>query len=141
MFSRLIVLCFICLLTVSCATQGSNQELYQQLGKQKGITTIVDRLIVNIAQDDLIRPRFVDVDIDLFREHLIEHFCQLSGGPCEYTGGEMSEVHRGLDINDAEFNRLVVLLRRAMNTEDVSYQAQNHLLSILAPMYRDITYQ
>ncbi len=133
-------LLFACLL--SCTPLKPKQsDLFQQLGQQQGISGIVDQLILNIAKDELIRQRFVDVDISLFREHLIEHFCAISGGPCDYTGGEMAEVHRGLNINDAEFNRLVELLRNAMNKESISYKAQNHLLSILARMYYDVTYQ
>lgn len=134
------LLCF-CLLVTSCARQAATQNLYQDLGQKAGITNIVDELILNISQDELIRPRFKDVDIVLFRQRLIEHFCELSGGPCDYSGGEMAEVHKGLDINDAEFNRLVELLRAAMNNHGVSYQAQNEMLSILAPMHSDVTYQ
>ncbi|GAA4356837.1 group 1 truncated hemoglobin [Kangiella marina] len=125
---------------MSCAYH-QKPSLYQQLGEKEGIANVVDNLALLIASDPMLRPRFVDVDLFLFRTHLIEQLCKVSNGPCEYTGGSMKEVHRGLDISDAEFNRLVTHLREAMTKEQIPYVAQNELLSKLAPMHSDVTYQ
>lgn len=125
----------------ACAYHADKGTMYQQLGEKQGITGVVDKLLVLIARDELLNKRFVDVDIPIFREHLIEQLCQVADGPCEYTGGTMSEVHRGLNISDSEFNRLVTHLREAMTQQQIPYVTQNRLLSTLAPMHSEVTYQ
>ncbi|RDX35786.1 group 1 truncated hemoglobin [Kangiella sp. HD9-110m-PIT-SAG07] len=125
----------------ACTFHQAGDDLYQQLGEKEGISHVVDNLIVLIAEDDELKSRFVDVDIPLFRKHLIQQLCQVANGPCEYSGGNMTDVHRGLAITDAEFNQLVTHLRLAMSQQNIPYTAQNHLLSKLAPMHSEVTYQ
>lgn len=128
------------LLALGGCTFTKEPSLYERLGEKAGIERVVNNLIIGIAQEDKIRHYFIDVDIPLFRENLIIHLCQVANGPCYYEGLSMEEAHKGLNINDADFNTVVSLLRSAMNKEGIAYTDQNDLLSRLAPMHKDITY-
>jgi len=128
------------LLLVACAPPAppADDRLYRDLGERPGIAAIVDETLDNIAQDSRIVALFADSDIGRLEEKLVEQICNISGGPCEYTGDSMREVHADLDIDAAEFNAFVEDLRDAMATLEVPESARNRLLARLAPMRDDI---
>jgi len=116
----------------------ADDSLYQALGALPGISAIVDDLLVSTDVDPRLKPFFEGVSHKRLRQKLIEQFCSLSGGPCQYTGRTMKESHQGLGIDQAAFNALVEDLQSAMDRQHVSYHAQNRLLALLAPMSHDV---
>ena len=128
------------LLLCSCA-QSSKPSLYEQLGGEPGIAAITDGLLQHIAQDKRIVHHFADTDIERFRTLLAEQLCNISGGPCQYTGGTMQEIHTGFNITLADYDALVEGLIDVMQQQNISISAQNQLLALLAPMYKDIVYR
>lgn len=137
-----IVVALIVLLLAACAVPSPlstpKDQLYRDLGEQSGIEQIVDGLLDNIARDDRIFDVFKDTKIEHLRAMLIQQFCHLSGGPCEYTGVSMEKSHGGLHITEAQFNALVEDLILAMEREHIAVSAQNRLLALLAPMRSQI---
>ncbi|MFT3929348.1 MAG: group 1 truncated hemoglobin [Spongiibacteraceae bacterium] len=131
---------FIVIAVAGCATTPQDQ-LYRDLGGQPGIEKLVDAFLDNIANDDRIFHFFKDTKIDHFRRMLIEQFCNVSGGPCQYTGDTMEKSHGGMHIDEAQFNALVEDLQLAMEREHISVGAQNRLLKILAPMRPQIIHR
>jgi hemoglobin len=53
-------------------------------------------------------------------------------GPCQYNGDTMIDIHTGMNITERDFNRVVEMLIKAMEDEEISYQTQNKLLFKLA---------
>jgi len=117
-----------------CASLQSQDQLYRDLGGQRGVENIVDGLLDNIATDDRIFDQFREADIDHLRSKLIEQICAISGGPCTYSGDSMEKSHDGKHITEAHFNALVEDLILAMEKQRVPVAAQNRLLAELAPM-------
>ncbi len=116
----------------------NDDDLYQALGGEAGITAIVDQFLWNLADDERINTHFVETNIQRFRTKLIEQFCELSGGPCVYSGDTMKLSHGGMGIDHAAFNALVEALIEAMEAKNVATGPQNRLLALLAPMHADI---
>ncbi|WP_322407295.1 group 1 truncated hemoglobin [Idiomarina sp. PL1-037] len=114
------------------------QSLYQQLGQQQGIETIVEEMLYRVGGDDRIAHHFDGVDIMRVHKLISEQVCDLSGGPCNYSGEDMKTSHRNMGVNNSDFNALVEHLIAAMEKEDVPVSAQNQLLGVLAPMHSDI---
>lgn len=125
-------------LVAACSTVPTQPTLYERLGEQDGITAIVDNLLYEIGGNDTLLPFFAKTDIGRFREKLIEQLCQVSDGPCEYTGDSMAQVHAGMGLDDRHFNALVTDLVVAMDEAGVATGAQNDLLSRLVPMYDEV---
>ncbi|MDP5142537.1 group 1 truncated hemoglobin [Rheinheimera baltica] len=132
---------FIFVLLISGCSQQITPSLYQQLGAEAGIEAIVDGLLYEIEHDKRIVHHFADTDIARFRRLLAEQLCQLSGGPCVYTGGTMQESHTGFNISLADYDALVEGLISVMQRQNISIAAQNQLLALLAPMYKDVSYR
>tara|TARA_R110000868_G_scaffold101116_6_gene278450 strand:- start:3711 stop:4151 length:441 start_codon:yes stop_codon:yes gene_type:complete len=127
----------------SCATNTTpaDDSLYQAMGEQAGINRVVEGLLYRIADDARIVHHFADTDILRLQEKLQEQICVEAGGPCEYTGDSMIDVHAGFDISQGDFNALVEDLIAAMDDEGLSVRVQNRLLKRLAPMRGDIIYR
>lgn len=127
---------------IGCQTTGNSAkpspDLYQQLGKRTGIADIVEDLLYLIVEDDRINEHFAGVDVQQFHTNLTDQLCNLSGGPCTYTGRGMRDSHADMNITDTEFNALTENLILAMDKNDVSTNAQNRLLEQLVPLYPDI---
>jgi len=118
--------------------QSPDKSLYEKIGGQAVIENLVDEFIKNIANDKQVFHYFKKSDVTHFRNGFISHFCDVIDGPCEYKGDSMVDIHTGMNINEADFNRIVELLIDAMEKVGINYQLQNEVLSRLAPMRKDI---
>ena len=128
-------------LALTACQHSPESSLYQRLGGESGVEKIVDGVLYGIEHDQSIVHHFEDTDIPRFRRLLIEQFCELSGGPCKYTGVSMQESHTGFQITQAHFDALVNHLITAMQQQKVAIEAQNEFLAMLAPMYKDVVYR
>lgn len=135
----LILLFTVCLLLSSCATQNGNT--YQQLGGQAKIEEIVDNFIYEIEFDPVLFEFFKDSDINRFREKLIEHLCLLTGGPCQYTGDTMEQVHAGMNISESTYNHGVDLFINAMTKAEIPHPIQNKVLATMIHTREQMIYQ
>lgn len=123
-----------------CQSLNTSATLYDELGGMPVIEKITDNFINEISFDQQIAAHFKETKIERFREKLIEQLCNVSGGPCKYTGDSMLDVHQKMNITEGEFNRTVDLLINAMNQAGVAHRTQNKLIARLAPMRPDIIY-
>ncbi len=111
---------------------------YQAFGEKAGLVKIMDDFMVNLLADPRTKPFFENSDQTRVKAQLVDQFCFILGGPCEYKGAKMKPMHANLGINREQFNALVEQLQNAMDKHKVPFRAQNQLLAILAPMHRDI---
>jgi truncated hemoglobin YjbI len=127
----------------------ADDTTYQGLGGKAGIKNIVDTFIPLLLADVRVKDSLADFDMAQLNARLQEQFCELSGGPCRYTGKyrdkgvdgavrDMRSVHQDLNISNAQFNALTEDLQRAMEQNAVPNRVANRLIAQLAPMQRDI---
>ena len=116
----------------------AEDTLFVDLGGQAGIDRIVDASVENYLADDRIKSIFDESNMDRVRAQFKVQFCQIAGGPCQYTGHNMAEAHRGLKLTNADFNAVVEDLQDAMDKVGVPFATQNRFLARLAPMQRHV---
>ena len=117
---------------------AADAPFYQDLGGQAGIGAIVDEFVAIMVKDARVAATFDGVDMDRLHAKLAEQFCVAAGGPCQYTGKSMAEVHEDMKVNRAQFNASVEDLQLAMERRGVPSRVQNRLLARLAPTQRAI---
>jgi hemoglobin len=117
---------------------GAEAALYDRLGGQSGVAAIADALIDRVSTDPKLGRSFKDSKLDRIKTLLAEQICELSGGPCHYSGDSMKQVHAGHHISEAEFFGMVTDLRQVLKERHVSQGATNELLRLLAPMKHDV---
>jgi hemoglobin len=112
----------------------ADQSLYQRLGGKEAITAVVDDFIGNVAADARINKRFANANIPRLKMLLVEQICAASGGPCTYTGRDMTTAHTGMNIQSAEFDALVEDLVKSLDKFKVPEREQGELLGALGGM-------
>ena len=112
----------------------ADQSLYQRLGGKEAITAVVDDFIGNVAGDARINKRFANANIPRLKTLLVEQICAASGGPCTYTGRDMTTAHTGMNIQSAEFDALVEDLVKSLDKFKVPERETGELLGALGGM-------
>jgi hemoglobin len=126
------------LLFLGAVGAHAKSSLYDRLGGESGVAAIADSLIDRVASDPKLGQSFKDTNLKHIKTMLAEQICDLSGGPCRYSGDSMKESHAGHHISEAEFYGMVADLRDILRERRVSIGATNELLRLLAPMKRDV---
>ena len=127
-----------CIVPQTQAGQETTKTLYDRLGGKAAITAVVDQFVTNVADDKRINARFSTTDIPRLKKNLVDQVCMASGGPCTYSGRDMTTTHAGMKITTADFNALVEDLVASLNKFKVSETEKKDLLGILGPMKKDI---
>lgn len=131
------------LLTTSVRAQegvktSDDASSFKAFGGKAGLVNIMEDFMVNLLKDPRTKTFFENVDQQHIKEQLVEQFCFILNGPCEYKGAKMKPIHANIGVNRENFNALVEQLQFAMDKHNVPFRAQNKLLAVLAPMHRDI---
>lgn len=130
---------FAVVLLAACAQ--SEPSLYQRLGGTPGIAAVVDDFVDNVRADPMIGKRFQGADIAHTKQMLTELICQDSGGPCTYSGRSMKDIHRGMDISDAEFNDMAGDMAKTLDKFKLPQREKADVLNLLASLRGDIVGQ
>ena len=132
---KLALLSIFTILFIACAHQ---RTLYDRIGGMPVLQAITDSFIERFSDDTRVAPTFAKSDIKRFRKFFAEQLCDVSGGPCKYSGRDMKTTHDGLHLTESQFNAIVEDLEDAMNRQRIAIELQNELIAKLAPMRKDI---
>lgn len=120
------------------ATPLTDAQTFAAFHGKPGLDRIVDSLIQSNLDDPRITDIFKEIDRERLHRTLVEQFCYLLNGGCDYTGRDMVTAHKDMGLTTADMGALVENLQKAMDKEGVGFGAQNRLLAKLAPMKRTI---
>jgi hemoglobin len=125
----------------AAATPMNDDAVLKAFHGKEGLARITSDLVDRNVADPRIKDIFAAADLVRLKRTLSEQFCYILAGPasqggCDYTGKDMTSVHKDQGITARDFNALVENLQWAMEKEGVPFAAQNKLLAKLAPMSR-----
>jgi hemoglobin len=135
------VLVAVALAACAGAPKPPDATLWDALGREAGVTRVVEDTIRRAHADPAIADLFAATDDAYLRDRLVEQVCAAGGGGCAYTGLPMEEAHSGMAITDAEFDLFVAHLVAALDAAAVPEDARQRLLALLAPMRPEIVGQ
>lgn len=108
--------------------------LYDKLGQEPGITSVIDNFIGIVAGDARINHFFAHANIPRLKTLLVQLLGTASGGPQKYEGRDMKASHAGMGVRVADFNALAEDLYAAMDKSNVPFSTQQQVMAMLAPM-------
>ena len=132
------VLAALLLVSVPGESVAGAHLVYERIGYQSGVETLVDSFLANVPGDDRVNGRFADTDMAQLRGHLIDQVCEATDGPCTYTGKSMREAHAGMGITEAEFAIIAGHFAAAMEQAGVSASDHAAIMGVLSAMQDDI---
>jgi hemoglobin len=130
--------------TQTARAQVTRPSLYERLGGAYSIATVVDdfieRLLVNatLNANPAIKEARVRVPKAGLKFHVTALVCEVSGGPCKYTGRAMKESHQHLNISQAEWDAMVVDFKATLDKFHVPQREQQELITIVGSTKNDI---
>ncbi len=119
-------------------------SLYERLGGVYNIAVVVDdfieRLLVNetLNANPAIRAARQRVPAAGLKYHVTALVCEVTGGPCKYTGRDMKTAHAHLNISQTEWDAMVADFRTTLNKFKVPLREQEELIQIVASTKKDI---
>lgn len=128
--------------TPAAPVMPATKTLYERLGGEASVKAVVDKFIEFVATDPAINSFFAETvaqnRVDALKMNLVNQIGEASGGPQKYTGKNMVEAHKGMNIQNADFDALVGDLVKALDFYKVPEQEKSELLGVLGPMRSDI---
>jgi hemoglobin len=124
--------------------QPATKSLYERLGGVYNIATVVDdfieRLLVNatLNANPAISEARGRVPKAGLKFHVTALVCEVTGGPCKYTGRSMKESHDRLNINEAQWQAMVADFRKTLDKFKVPAKEQDELVAIVESTKKDI---
>jgi hemoglobin len=120
------------------------KSLYERLGGVYAISAVVDdfieRLLVNgtLNANPAINDARQRVPKQGLKFHVTTQVCQVTGGPCQYTGRDMRMAHAHLHISEREWQAMLADFRASLNRFDVPAAEQGELVDIVNSTKADI---
>lgn len=125
-------------------TDSAEPTLYERLGGLSAIALVIDDFVDVFIADPLImanpavRERKTPNAAPYVKYQVTTLVCEATGGPCTYTGLGMRDAHRGLNVSEAEWDRMVEIFSSTLNRHGVPEREQQELFAILGPTKDDI---
>ncbi len=107
------------------------RTLFDRLGGQDGIAAVVDALLVNIGADGRINMYFNNLDQVRFKTNMTGFFCEKTGGPCSYAGGEIKRVHKSLQVSAVDFDAMMETTAKTLDEKGVAEADKKELMDIM----------
>ena len=124
--------------TRAATAEAPPRRLFDRLGGKVAIEAVIDDFLGRAAGDETINSGFAVGHVPRLRQRLVELVCAASGGPCTYSGRDMTTVHAGMKITSAQFDSLVGHLVATLDKFKVPAGEKGELLGLLGPMRSSI---
>ena len=119
----------------------SDGSLYERLGGRSGISQIVADFVDGFGSNSQLRrqnPRIALASGRLNKSRVTDFVCKLTGGPCDYKGRSLKQVHGPIGITDADWTIGGEELEKALNRQNVKKMDQDEFLSMIQRLKPDI---
>lgn len=129
---------------IATAQEADTKPLYERLGGLKGITVVVDdfinRLVANeqLNENPAINAGRKSSPAPYLKFQVSQLICELSGGPCKYTGKAMKESHAHLNISEKEWDVMAKEFQESLNKFEVPAAEQKELFDMVGKTKADI---
>ncbi|NVK44506.1 MAG: group 1 truncated hemoglobin [Oceanospirillaceae bacterium] len=129
---------------VTAQDETKPPSLYDRLGGLAPITVVVSDFIDVLVPDEVLNANpAIDaarkaVPAPYLKYRVTSMVCQVTGGPCEYTGRDMKTAHAHLNITAAEWDRMVELFKQVLAKHQVPEAESGELLEIVGSTRGDI---
>ena len=126
---------------VAQANQQAEKTLYERLGGYNALSAVVDDFIGRLVTDTHFSRFFAGFSTDSkkrIRQHIVDQFCEATGGPCIYTGRSMKQSHAGIGITESDWNAGAKHLAASLDKFKVPEKEKNEVLAFVTKLKADI---
>ena len=118
---------------------ADNSSLYERIGGEAVIATMVPAFYARVLADSELAPFFRDTNLDKLHAMQREFFAMALDGPINYTGRSIAHVHHGLGITRDHFARFTAHLLETLLDLGVSQDEADEVIKRINLMANEIT--
>jgi hemoglobin len=96
----------------------SSDTMFERYGGLPFVSRFVLSFYDRVLECAELAPFFADVDMQRLIEHQAKFISSVMGGPASYSGAELRESHRHLQIDDHAFDQIIGLFRSVLEESD-----------------------
>lgn len=108
------------------------ETLFQKYGGTETIRTIVGNFYSDVLESTNLRRFFNKTDMKILMEHQTNFLCFLMGGPNQYTGRNLINAHKNLNITQADFDEVATILKDNLIDASVEQHDIDSIISTVA---------
>ncbi len=123
------------------AVAQQQKSLYSRLGGYDALAAVTDDFVGRLATDPQLKHFFAGHNkegLTRIRQHVIDFLCNVTGGPCAYTGQDMKTAHTGLGITEDDWNLSVKHLVATLDKFKVPEKEKSEVLGAISGLKGDI---
>jgi hemoglobin len=123
------------------AQNASQDSLYKRLGGYDALAAVTDDFLGRLIADPKESRFFTGLSTDSkarVRQHVVDFLCSATGGPCKYTGRDMTTAHTGLGITEEDWTITVKALGDTLNKFKVPAREQQDVVTAIASLKSQI---
>ncbi len=112
----------------------SDKSLYERLGGYDAVAAVTNAVYLRVKSDDKLR-RFYDHrgddGVEREKQLLIDFLSAAAGGPLYYTGRDMKTVHKGMRLDEEDWQKAVGYLTAALDSFNVPEREPAEVLALV----------
>lgn len=112
--------------------------LYERLGGSEGIASITSDAVDQHLKNPIVSVRYKYADISNVKKRAFELLAMGTGGPETYTGRNMLDTHRGMNISEQEFMEVIDDILNALEMNNIKQKEKDEVLAMLYSMRKEI---
>lgn len=113
-------------------------SLYEQIGGADAVNAAVDIFYRKVLSDPVIMHFFDDVDMDRQIGKQKAFLTMAFGGPNNYTGKDMREAHKHMNLTEEHFNAVAGNLQATLEELNVPGELIDQVMTIAASTHDDV---
>ncbi|HEX9735567.1 MAG TPA: group 1 truncated hemoglobin [Thermoanaerobaculia bacterium] len=136
-----LILALVLPLAAAASAHEDEKTLYQRLGGYDALAAVTDDFLGRFLGDEALKRFFVGFSTDSLnriRQHVVDQLCQVTGGPCVYTGRDTKTSHAGIGITEADWDATVAHLVATLDKFKVPHKEKDELLALVSTLKADI---
>jgi hemoglobin len=122
----------------------STTALWDRIGGEKVVRVLVKEAGTAAASDPKLnftrggQYKLDEKGVERMEQLLVEYVSAAGGGPLKYSGRNLTTVHKGMKITDAEFDVLMDHLRATFKKHKINEREANELAAIVEKTRKEI---
>lgn len=113
-------------------------SIYEGIGGREALAAVVDDFYERVLADAELAVFFRGTNLSRLKGMQVEFFTAALGGPDEYRGRSMAEVHRGRGIAQHHFDLVAKYLSDSLLAAGVPEETTATIIGAIAPLSADI---
>jgi hemoglobin len=116
-------------------------SIYSRIGGEEAVNAAVDIFYKKVLSDDRVNEFFDFIDMPSQIDKQKKFLAMAIEGPNHYSGKDMREAHKGMNLTEAHFTAVAENLMATLDELNVPIDLQDEILALVGSTKSDVLNQ